>query len=253
MSFITGCTSSIDLVYVVDSSGSINERDGSNWDRVKEFIVDITDEFTIGADDVRVGIVRYSNQANVELYLRETTGRAVVESAIRGMGYLDGTTNTAEGIELARTDVFDTGDANQNGDRSNIKNVMIVITDGQANERMSDTAPQARQARDDGIEMIAIGITDQINLGELQSIASGNDRVLRVPDFQSFDRNFIRSIIDVSCPVTPSPTPRPTPPTGMTQTPGITARRTRSLNVLALTNCMVLIDCTAACIPACNT
>ena len=42
------------------------------------------------------------------------------------MMYVDGTTNTANAISVMRTDAFNTG----NGDRVNIPNVGVVITDG---------------------------------------------------------------------------------------------------------------------------
>ena len=46
------------MIFVVDSSGSINENDATNWDQTLSFIADVTSNLNIGlgADEVRVGI-----------------------------------------------------------------------------------------------------------------------------------------------------------------------------------------------------
>ena len=51
-----------------------------------------------------------------------------------------------------------------NGDRPNVRNVAIVISDGKANERESDTAVEAQRARDRGIEIIVVGVTSSVDM-----------------------------------------------------------------------------------------
>lgn len=50
------------------------------------------------------------------------------------------------------------------GDRSNVPNVGIVFTDGKANERPGETGDEAATARADGVHLIAVGISDRIDL-----------------------------------------------------------------------------------------
>jgi len=56
-------------VFVVDSSGSINEHDKGNWDRVKNFAKSIVGKLDIGEDRVRVGMVEFGNEGFVQFYL----------------------------------------------------------------------------------------------------------------------------------------------------------------------------------------
>ena len=65
----TTCHSRADIVFVVDSSGSINEQDPSNWDRVKNFAKSIVAKLDVGEDRVRVGMVEFGNRGWVQFYL----------------------------------------------------------------------------------------------------------------------------------------------------------------------------------------
>ncbi len=57
------CDKKTDLVFVVDSSGSIQDKnppDNSfdNWELTLQFIANFINQLNIGIDDVRVGLVR---------------------------------------------------------------------------------------------------------------------------------------------------------------------------------------------------
>lgn len=67
----------VDLVFVVDSSGSICDNDPSavppppstttcnNWNFIRQFMVQIVDELAIGPDDAHIAVVRFSSSATV--------------------------------------------------------------------------------------------------------------------------------------------------------------------------------------------
>ena len=65
-----------------------------------------------------------------------------------------GSTNTADAIELMRTELY-TAD---NGDRYGVPNVAIIVTDGVSNINSRLTIPEARQARAEGIHIYTVGI-----------------------------------------------------------------------------------------------
>lgn len=55
----------------------------------------------------------------------------------------------------------------QQGDRPDVPNVGVVITDGKSNEPEA-TWNEAMQARDRGIEMIAVGVGNSVRVSELE-------------------------------------------------------------------------------------
>ena len=59
-----------------------------------------------------------------------------------------------------------------NGDRPNVPNVAIVLTDGNSNINTDLTAPTAIAARNRGVHIIVFGVGTDVNVYELRNIAS---------------------------------------------------------------------------------
>ena len=59
----------VDIVFVLDQSGSITTTDPLNWDRMKQFLIDIVNGFTVRQDLARVGVVKFNNNAELIFYL----------------------------------------------------------------------------------------------------------------------------------------------------------------------------------------
>jgi len=62
----------------------------------------------------------------------------MLEGVVSGLSYVGGTTNTADGLRLLRTQIFNVS----NGDRLSVPDIAFVITDGQSNVNSSDTIPE---------------------------------------------------------------------------------------------------------------
>ena len=132
-----------------------------------DFLVSIVNDLNIGSNAIRVGVVSYSGLSKVNFLLDEYTTRRDLVDAIRRIPYIGDSTNTASAIEDMRTKVF-----TQQGDRPNVPNMGIVITDGESNIDAINTIPNAERARRDGIIMFAVGITEQVNKTELRGISN---------------------------------------------------------------------------------
>jgi len=187
------------LVYVVDSSGSINYKDPRNWDITKEFLVDLTRLFAIGPDDVQVGFVLFSDVATVEWGLTQYQDQASLISAIRNVPYIGETTNLNDALYLTRTKVFAPG----LGTRAGARKAAIILTDGEDNvpaEGTPLTLQNATAAKRDNIRLTAIGVSDQVNVARLQQIASQpSDRhYYPVDDFGALD-SIVNDLATIVC------------------------------------------------------
>ena len=204
------CASVVDLAFVIDSSGSIEEKGVGNWNLVLRFVSDVVNRFIIGRDSVRVALVRYGENANIEFHLNEYYNNGQMVTRILSTGYLDQRTNTADGIQILHEQVFQFN----NGDRNGVDNVGIIITDGESNVRAGDVAGQAATARARGIRLIAVGVTDSVNMDELNSIANSPADVITVDDFSTLTSR-LDEILQFACPTPgPAPIPSPSPGTG---------------------------------------
>jgi len=160
-----------------------------------DFVQNIISDLNIGPTATQVGLVIYSNNARIEFLLNrynnanDMTTRIMTPTQQGTLGsYIGGTTNTAEGIQYARTQVFSTG----NGARSSAAKLMIVLTDGESNVNPDQTIPEANAARAAGIEIMVVGVTDSINLDEIRGISSDprneNENWWRSPDFNQLSQ-----------------------------------------------------------------
>ena len=78
---------------------------------------------------------------------------AEIEAAVFGIKYMAGVTNTADGIMTMHEVIKQEG----RGDNAAIP-IAIVITDGMSNVDEQRTIPEALSARNDGIQMFAVGM-----------------------------------------------------------------------------------------------
>ena len=82
----------IDLVVVIDSSGSIAER-GINFQSMLEIVKLVVEGLVIGQDATRVGAVYYSNLPSVSFLLNTyTTTSGIVDRVVK-TPFVGGTTN----------------------------------------------------------------------------------------------------------------------------------------------------------------
>ena len=83
--------------------------------------------------------------------------------------YLNQSTNTEEAFIVAREQCFNFA----NGDRQNIQNLAIIISDGRPEPFPVPAAVAAAQAlKDTGAIVLAIGVTSRIDKTFLQDISS---------------------------------------------------------------------------------
>ena len=178
---VTACK--YDLTFVVDSSGSINYYDQTNYDKQLEFIVDVVNEFTIGPNDVQVALVLFSLEATVEWGLTTYQDKNSLIDAIRSLRYLDSWTNLNDALFLTHSEVYAPG----KGVRDGVPRVTIIITDGVDNipeEGTPLTLENATRCKEEDIWLISIGITDGVDEERLKQITSPIDYYF-VDDFDT--------------------------------------------------------------------
>ena len=196
-----------DIVFLVDSSGSIQRN---NWQTVRDFIKNIVRDYTIGSNNVRVGLAIFGNDVQPIFQLNDYSTQYEILNAIDTMPFLDQTTNTAAAIRYMRTTMF----TSQNGDRSFAPNAAIIITDGvprvpnDVNEARRLTLQEADLSRRQGINMFAVGIGPELTTQFLAQIADQptNTHVFQVNQVRDLE-SILNQVSSAAC-STPTPSPR---------------------------------------------
>lgn len=203
------CISDLDVVFIIDGSGSIrdaNPPDGSfdNWNLLLAFVANVADNLPVSEFNSHVGAVVFSDRGQLLFPLNRYYDKASVKAAIMDTAYPGRNTNTSGGLYIARTQIFN----GQNGDRPNVRNVAIVITDGKSTWDNEKTVPYAEDLRKDGVEVITIGITNSVDENELKAMSSPPQQrhinYFTSANFQELE-DIIDRLVQRACVATPAP------------------------------------------------
>lgn len=148
----------------------------------------LVDVFTIGPTATQVGAVVFSETVSLAFPLNTFTDAEAVKEAILGLPYLRQTTNTPEALKVTREQCFNVA----NGDRQNVPNLAIFISDGVPfPDDRRDPAIVEADALKQVAQVIAIGVTNLIDADLLKSISSTpqleGQNYFTAPEFTALD------------------------------------------------------------------
>ena len=168
----------IDLVFVLDESGSIGR---TRFQLIREFVASISRVLDIGLQRSLVGVISFSDLASLNFGVTQYTDQTSLLSAIGRLPYRTGFTNTAAALNLLRI-------AGQPGGALNLRDgfthVAILITDGESNRGNTTAAAHELHASNIYTEIYAVGV-DRADMDELSLIASERSLVFFDSDFDS--------------------------------------------------------------------
>ncbi|XP_063690922.1 uncharacterized protein LOC134823396 [Bolinopsis microptera] len=168
-------------VVVLDSSGSIGSVD---YYKEISFIENMLKLTAVKAKrnnlKMCVGLISYSTGVHVELdpCCENSLCKSMNLFDTHALQYRGGMTNTAGALKVARQMLQAA---------ASYKKVAMLITDGHSNDGGSPI-PIAKEMRDkdkDGIKIIAVGVTNNVNDAELKGI-SGKKKVTNIASFDEF-------------------------------------------------------------------
>ena len=185
------CQSYPDIVFVVDSSGSVGPF---HFQQALNFTANLVPEFRIGPDFTHIGVIIYDHLviASEQIALNRYFDASELSAAIRGIRYSGGGTATGRAIWYATDTIFDSSNGARNDGRSRVG---IVLTDGRSHDDVTGPSDAARNAN---INLIAIGIGTGIVEDELLAIAGSHEQVYLVETFADLP-SFSASIETASC------------------------------------------------------
>jgi len=223
-----GCAPSVavDIIFLVDSSGSISQ-DG--FDQSRHYLKEVVKRLPVDGSNVstHVGLAQFSTKSfeSVEIDLLEGTTREAVNAALDKMEWHklhykmdDPMTHTGEAIQYVLDHMFPKA-------RDNSTEMLVIITDGQSNG-ITDPANISAVAREDGIEVVAVGIRNygddeekkQQMESELTGIVGDKGKLLTVDTYSELV-TIVENTSHMVCTYA-EPTPKPTPlPTAMPTPP----------------------------------
>uniref|UniRef100_A0A8C4XD08 Collagen type VI alpha 6 chain n=1 Tax=Erpetoichthys calabaricus TaxID=27687 RepID=A0A8C4XD08_ERPCA len=160
-----------DVIFLIDGSGSIFPVD---FDKMKGFMEAMVDKSDIGPDKVQFGLLQFSDSPREEFQLNAYDNQLQLKQEITNMEQLGGGTNTGAALEFA-SQYFD----QSKGGRPSVRQFLVIITDGEAQDEVSKPAQALRQK---GIIIYSIGV-ENANTTQLLEISGGIDKVHSINNF----------------------------------------------------------------------
>nr|XP_014587343.1 collagen alpha-5(VI) chain isoform X1 [Equus caballus] len=165
----------LDIVFVLDHSGSINSQ---QQESMMNLTIHLVEKANVGRGQVQFGALKYSKEPEDLFYLNTFSKGAAITENLRRRRDTYGETYTAKALEHANSQFTE-----EHGSRikQNVKQMLIVITDGVSHDReqLSDTALKLRNK---GIIIYAVGV-GEADQYELEAIAGDKNNTRHVDNF----------------------------------------------------------------------
>lgn len=172
-----GCNNKSDVMFVLDSSGSIDPTDlGTMKTAAQAFAVALAPS----APGNHIGVVDFDSDATLEQTLTEVL--ADINNAINSL-VSGGSTALGDGINVASVELASVRDRLD----SDAPDFMVIMTDGQPNAG-ADPIAAATAAKAAGTTIYVVGIGDGVNADYLRNnIASSSSHYYSAADFASLE------------------------------------------------------------------
>ncbi|XP_038591668.1 integrin alpha-M-like isoform X4 [Micropterus salmoides] len=178
------CRTQADIAFLLDGSGSIG---GDDFKIMKTFVKNLIASFQ--GKDTKFAIAQFSSTVRFKIHNYFSTFDAKSwEAQIDGIRQLTGGTYTADAIKRVVNEIFSVN----GGSRSNVKKVLIVITDGESNDPQ-ELPNAAALAEKKNIVRFAIGVGRAFAkynaIRELETIATSPpaNYVFKVDNFNALE------------------------------------------------------------------
>eukprot|EP01027_Heterolobosea_sp_BB2_P019658 GEZU01027663.1.p1 GENE.GEZU01027663.1~~GEZU01027663.1.p1 ORF type:complete len:804 (-),score=298.51 GEZU01027663.1:66-2477(-) len=202
------CLAKIELIFVVDGSGSVGQSNFNNV--IKPFLKDVTAGFDLDKRDpsdgsavgTRAGLIHFSSSAQYET-TSWVTSNAAMYNEINQMYYRGGSTNTKAGLQYAVNFFNNNGGARPPQFPPDPNPVVIIIlTDGEWNTG-GDPKPLAEDINNRPgwrIYAVAVATADYNEIRALAWNPTENVGFFRASNWDALKRQgFVQSIIDQAC------------------------------------------------------
>ena len=141
---------------------------------MKDFIRNFLKDVDIDGGNIKVGVNVFSSGSKIEFHLNEYETKADLFAAIDSVSYQGYKTNIARALERTRLEMFTV----KNGDRPDVDNMIVLLTDGKSSKLKERAVPEAEETRDAGIHIygVAIGFTDYSELDQIVTKPASSNR-----------------------------------------------------------------------------
>nr|XP_028558924.1 collagen alpha-3(VI) chain isoform X16 [Podarcis muralis] len=166
-----------DIIFLLDGSANVGN---ANFPLVRDFVVSLVGSLDVGIDDIRIGLVQFSENPKTEFFLNTFLTKAEVLDHLRQLRLLGGSVlNTGAALDFVRENHF----TEAGGSRidESVPQVLVYLAAGRSVDSFDQAAQSLARA---GVLTFCVGVKDA-DLTELQRIAYNPQMVFLKDEFSS--------------------------------------------------------------------
>ncbi|EDL92063.1 procollagen, type VI, alpha 3 (predicted), isoform CRA_d [Rattus norvegicus] len=169
---------SADIIFLIDGSQNTGK---ANFDVIRDFLVNVLERLSVGNQQVRVGVVQYSDEPRTMFSLDSYPSKAAVLDAVKRLSFAGGElANIGQALDFVVENHF----TRTGGSRveEGVPQVLVLISAGPSSDEIRDAVVALKQG-----SVFSFGLGAQAaSRVELQHIATDDNLVFTVPEFRSF-------------------------------------------------------------------
>lgn len=165
-----------------------------------QFIANIVEELPVGENANRIAAVLFGGAGQLEFDFDDSFNKQTIQQLILDLDFLDQSTNTSGGLYVVLSQLL----GNNGGNRPEVNDYVVIITDGVSTVDPELTIPYAEEIQNTGAKVLSIGITGLIDEDEIRAMSSLprliNQTYFLSPDFsQASLQPIVAQILDATC------------------------------------------------------
>ena len=187
----------------MDNSGDLSELESQNktnyWHILTETIVQIISHLQIGENNYHFSLVTFNNSSTIELELDDYVKKSSIFKKIRNVQFVGGERNISAGL-YTMLHIFDPKSIKY-GDRWKIPNVGVFLTSRSSIMVQNNFTEVLEEVKKQGITMLSVGISDNINEAELSFISTYGKKgeTYWRSSGENLDKEITKSVSDKLC------------------------------------------------------
>lgn len=155
----------MDVVFVLDSSANVGS---SGWNSMLDAVNQMVSGLDVSSAATRVGVVTFGQNAVTNIPLNANPDKVSLMGAIRNLPFLnDNAANFYDALLAAQSAV-----SSGVGNRPDVPDVVVFITGSSSSVNQALVPVAARQLRNNGTLVYAVGVGNRINQTEIQAISA---------------------------------------------------------------------------------
>ncbi|XP_035746971.1 collagen alpha-3(VI) chain [Egretta garzetta] len=170
---------SADLIFLIDGSDNIGSV---NFQAIRDFLVNLVESLRVGAQQIHIGVVQYSDQPRTEFALNSYSTKADVLDAVKALSFRGGEeANTGAALEFVVENLFTQAGGSRIEEA--VPQILVLISGGESSDDIREGLLAVKQA---SIFSFSIGVLNA-DSAELQQIATDGSFTFTALDIRNLD------------------------------------------------------------------